>query len=717
LICSIMSGIGGNGMSEVTEGVLFDAGGSGQEAAASDAVALAKQRSRWMRQLSAAPNIQCGKDQMFPLTLELIRKISDGEAVDLDARPVLSHGGSSRSWRDYLHPLRTMGLVQTPKGAVHLTADGAELLADGSRSHLASLMADRIRLFAETLGLLVREPLTIEEVNSELVESYSLDWKTVTNARVRMTWLEVLGLIEWLGGRKQSATPEGRKLFSTWEIVTPAALAVQGASEAADIPEAPGEIAALLDRLSMTTGAQDARNTYNIWVPSPKSDPNKIENMRTIITAATDPIEKEDLLVFIASRFGLKRSSVESMMPFMRAAGLLREVRRGIFVATPAAKAWLQSESDIDFIRILHGNMRFIGELIYAAKTNISRDDLYREGVRHGLNKEKVRWLTSFLVESGLVVETSWSSIQATPTGMRFIETLPLAEPRTQTPDADTATVQATVQQAPKERSEVTQVAESLIRTSTDPSADGKTSGAAFEICIERAFQHMGFQAQRISGSGDTDVLVQWYDGDGSLRTAIVDGKSTASGHVTHTSVSDVAINAHKDKNTAEFVAIVAPSFSGDTIRNAAQKQEWVLITAAELGELITSVDALGLRPAEIGILFEMPDGLSRLADLIDARQRELDIVSLVISRLKDEMETEEAVSPRDISLIERRSQLAPNIDELLKTFSLFGHLAPDIVRIVDEGQDPRYVTYQIGDVRPAAKYLRALAAAIERGL
>ena len=173
-----------------------------------------------------------------------------------------------------------------------------------------------------------------------------------------------------------------------------------------------------------------------------------------------------------------------------------------------------------------------------------------------------------------------------------------------------------------KNEAEVAQVAESLIRTSTDPSADGKTSGAAFEICIERAFQHMGFQAQRISGSGDTDVLVQWYDGDGSLRTAIVDGKSTASGHVTHTSVSEVAINAHKDKNTAEFVAIVGPSFSGDTIRNAAQKQEWVLITAAELGELVASADALGLRPAELGILFEMPDGLSRLAEL-DRRSTE----------------------------------------------------------------------------------------------
>ena len=702
----------------MTEGSLADAGGdSSQRAEASDAATLVTQRSRWIRQSSTVPSLQCGKDQMFPLTLELVRKISDGEAVDLDARPVLSNGGSSRTWREYSFALRTLGLAQNQKGALRLTVDGVELLADGSRSRLGSLMADRIRLFAEALGLLVREPMTVEEVNAELVESYSLDWKTVGNTRLRMTWLEVLGLIEWLGDRKQSATPEGRRLFATWEIVTPAALAVRDAIEAADIPEAPGEIAALLDRLSTTPGAQDARKTYNIWVPSPKSDPGKIENMRTIITAASEPIGKEELLSFIASRFGLRRSSVDSMMPFMRAAGLLQEVRRGVFVATPAAKAWLRSESDIDFIRILHGNMRFVGELIRAAKTNILRNDLYQEGIRYGLNTDKVRWLTSFMLESGLLVETSWSSVKATPTGLRLIETLPLAEPRASASGAEIVTGPAPASQASEEQAEVAQIVGSLIRTSTDPSADGKASGAAFETSIERAFQHMGFQAQRLSGPGDTDVLVQWYDGDGSLRAAIIDGKSTVSGHVTHTSVSEVAISAHKDRHAAEFVAIVGSSFSGDTIRNAAKKQKWALITTAELGELVASADALGLRPAELGILFEVPDGLSRLADLIDARRRAVDIVSLVISRLRDEMETEEAVSPRDISLIERGSQLAPNIEELLETFRLFSHLDPDIVRVVDEGQDPRYVTYQIGDVRPAAKRLRALAAAIERGL
>lgn len=716
---SMVSGVSGKWGYKVTEGALFDADTDGNRmfAAASDAVVLAKQRSRWMRQLPGAPNLPCGKDQIFPLILELIQKISDGEAVDLDARPVLSNSESSRTWREHSYVLRPMGLVRNQKGGLCLTADGSELLADRSRSRLGSLMADRIRLFAETLGILVREPLTVEEVNAELIESYSPGWKTVSNTRVRMTWLEVLGLIEWLGDRKLSATPEGRRIFSSCEIVTPEALAIQDAGEAADIPEAPGEISALLDRLSTTPGAQDARSTYNIWVPSPKSDPSKIENLRTSITAASDPVDKEDLLGFIANRFGLKRNSVDSMMPFMRAAGLLREVRRGVFVASPAAKAWLRSGSDIDFIRILHANMRFVGELIGAAKTNISRNDLYQEGIRYGLNKDKVRWLTSFILESGLLVETSWSSVQATPTGLRFIETLPLAEPPSSEFRTEATASPESAPQTPKVSAEVDLVTESLTRTSTDPSADGKTSGAAFEVSIERAFQYMGFQAQRIGGPGDTDVLVQWYDGDGALRTAVVDGKSTASGQVTHAGVSEVAISAHKDKHSAEFVAIVGPSFSGDTIRNAAQKQGWALISAAELGDLVESANTLGLRPAELGVLFEVPDGMSSLAGLIEARQRELEIVSLVISRLKDEMEIEEAVSPRDISLIERRSELAPNIDELIETFALFGRIAPEIVRVVDEGQDPRYVTYQIGDVRPAANRLRALAAAIEKGL
>lgn len=659
---------------------------------------------------------------MLPRTLALVTAISSNGAVDLSAHPSLAGGVAQLTWRQYSHALRAMGLVENRRGVLGLTPEGEAFLADPAPSMLATLIANRIRLFAEALALLAERPLTVDEVNSELVNAYQLNWASLSNARQRLTWLEVLGLVEWLGDRKLTATSSGRELLSTWMLVSPGAVLLESSGEAVTLPAPPAEIATLLEGLSLEPGAQDRRNTYNIWVPSPSSDPSKIENMKTSISAASEPIDKDDLLKFIADRFGLKRSSVESMLPFMRAGGFLQEVRRGVFVATPAAKAWLRSGADIDFIRILHAHMRFIGELIRAADENVPRSEVYLEGSRYGMNKDKIRWLIAFMVEAGLMIDTSWSWVQATAAGRRFIEDLPLADPPTKIdPDSAPSVVAAATTGHPSAnhgadgRSE--SIADHLVRTASDPGADGKGPGVAFEASIESAFRRLGFRAQRIGGSGNTDVLVQWYDQEHRLRTAVVDGKSTSSGQISHTNVSDVAISAHKDKHTAEFAAIVAPAFSGDTIKQMAVKKGWTLITATELGAIVTAAQSLGLRPADVGTLFEAPDGLSRVAQLIDARQREMDMVSLVVSRLRDEVENDEAVSPRDISLIERRSEYAPSIDELISTFGLLLRLDADIVRVVDASQDAKHETYQIGDIRPAASRLRALASALERGL
>ena len=56
--------------------------------------------------------------------------------------------------------------------------------------------------------------------------------------------------------------------------------------------------------------------------------------------------------------------------------------------------------------------------------------------------------------------------------------------------------------------------------------------------------------------------------------TAIVDAKSKSSGQVSHNDVSDVAIDAHKEKNNADYVAIVGAGFSGDTIKNFASRKK-----------------------------------------------------------------------------------------------------------------------------------------------
>jgi hypothetical protein len=682
---------------------------------------LAAQRTRWHGQVSAVPNLQCAKDEITALTHHLVAGINAGQAADLDLRPLTIAGEARRPWRDYVPPLRVMGLVVNNRGVLSLTEDGDRFLRSNDPLLLAGLLADRVRLFAEVLELLVREPLTVQEVNDRLVSTYNLPWKTENNTRVRMTWLEVLGLTEWLGERKQGATAQGREVIATWTTVSPEALEITDAGQLDALPDAPSEIESLLADLRANPAGHLERSTYNIWVPSPSSDPNKIENMRIAIAAAATPIGKNELLGFIADRFGLKRSSVESMLPFMRAGGFLQEVQRGVFVATSAAKAWIESGSEFNFVRLLHANMRFVGELVLFAVENTPRNNIYSEAVRYGLNKEKARWLMNFMLDAGLMIETSFTSVQASATGLRLAAELPLA------PDPGSAEEGAAVRDAGPlviqlaersgESSGAARIAETLRSTATDPGAEGKAPGVGFEEAIRDAFTEMGFIARRISGSGDTDVLVQWTASDGEPRTAVVDGKSTSSGRVVHTNVSDVALDTHKEKNSADYVAIVGPAFGGDTIQTMAQKRGWALVTAEELARVVIASEDLGLAPAEVGLLFDPAEGKSALTDLIATKERDLDIVSLVISRLRKESEGDEPLSPRDISLIERASDINPTVGEVRETFELFERLSFGIVRSVEASTDARFATYEIGDARPAARQLRALADAIEAGL
>ncbi len=112
-----------------------------------------------------------------------------------------------------------------------------------------------------------------------------------------------------------------------------------------------------------------------------------------------------------------------------------------------------------------------------------------------------------------------------------------------------------------------------LSAAATNPSAEGKASGVAFEEEITKIFRYMGFEAKRIGGSGNTDVVVKWKNDDGEVITGIIDAKSKSNGQVSHGDVSDVAIETHKEKNNADYVAIIGANFSGDTIKNFALKK------------------------------------------------------------------------------------------------------------------------------------------------
>ena len=682
---------------------------------------LAAQRALWRGQAASVPSLPGGKAVWLRLALELVNQVGDGRAVDLDTKPELSfdiegieprQGGAFpklelMSWREYYGFLRALRLVENTTGQLRLTATGLMLQSDPTPERLAIILADRIRLFTEALSAIAEEPLTIDDVDEQIRTRYRMPWQSKGNIRSRMDWQEVLGLIEPVGNRRWQITSTGRALLDERLIVTPEALDEEN-DHIVEISKPPAEIAALLDEFSTSARTHESRKTYNIWVPSPPSSPNKVENLRTIINAALEKTERKELFSFICQTFGIKNSSVESMLPFMRASGILTEVGRGVFQATPAARAWIESGDDLNFIRILHANMRFVGEMIRAVEHDITRNEMYSEAKAFGLNTDKCRWIASFLLDAGLIEEPRYGSLRATPRGSALAAELPLAEVPVISPELNTEDTRE-VQEVPSLK-----LRENLIRLSREPLAGDEGSGRAFENAIRDVFLAMGFEARVISGSGDTDVLVNWRDADGSRLTAVIEAKARSSGHVTHTDVSDVAIETHKSRHQAGFVAIVGPTFSGDTIKDMAAQKHWALLDAERLGILAEDSFALGLRPCEVGYLFHVPDGLSELDDLIAARKRELGIVSFLLTKVAEESEAGQAVCARDIWRDGRKTSLSPSIEEILSAINALSRLQVDALWVVDEKKDPVFSTYTLGDASAGARRLRALADAVE---
>ncbi len=670
-----------------------------------------RRKMEWRRKSWSIPDFRGGKQNWFCLLKELVALIGDGQANDLDEIPEVTSISDTYSWRIYAPFLKGIGLVNNQAGVLCLSNDGVEFFSNPVKRQLAIQMHDRIRLFGEVLEMLAETPLTVEEVDENLCELYSLEWCNLSNTRKRMDWLEVLDLIQGVGNRKWEATISGKDFLEKCTLVSPHIFkCLENDSNDIEIVEPPTEIAMLLRKLSDFPEMLKKRSTYNIWAPSP----NRIDNLRIITQVASERIGRSELFSFIENKFHLKTSSAESMLPFLKASGLIEEVGRSVYLATPVAKAWLETGNDLDFIRILHSNMQFVGEMIRAAENDITRNSIYEQGKQYGLNNEKARWIVGFLVEAGLLEETQYLHLKATPMGMRFIEGLPLMEENAGEIEEKGIVIKDNAVEI--DIDELEQIAKAMQEASCNPWAEGKAAGVAFEEAIAELFRYMGFHAERIGGAGDTDIVVKWKDAEQTI-TAIVDAKSKSNGNVSHSDISDVAIDTHKDKNKSDYVAIVGKGFSGDTIRNHAEKKLFALVTVAQLVEVANAFHELGLSLSEIALIFKVPNGISELYEIITSRRRELEIISIVVSRFSKEQDELGGLSPRDLFFILRDTELSPSLIELCEVFEILSESEIGILQATDDIRSPENMIYRLSGANKTVNRLRALASSIEKGL
>ena len=111
-------------------------------------------------------------------------------------------------------------------------------------------------------------------------------------------------------------------------------------------------------------------------------------------------------------------------------------------------------------------------------------------------------------------------------------------------------------------------------------------SPTEFEEAIRDAFKFLGFEAELIGGSGDTDVLLTANIGQESFKVNI-DGKTTKSGKIIDRQIDWLSLRDHKRKTQADFVIVVGPSFSGGNLDQRANEYNVSLLKTEDLIKLV----------------------------------------------------------------------------------------------------------------------------------
>ncbi len=143
------------------------------------------------------------------------------------------------------------------------------------------------------------------------------------------------------------------------------------------------------------------------------------------------------------------------------------------------------------------------------------------------------------------------------------------------------------------------------------------TSPANFEETLKNAFSFLGFEAELIGGSGDTDVLLTANIGQESFKVS-VDGKTSKSGRITDSQIDWLSLRDHKKKNRTDFVVVVGSTFAGGNLKERANEYNVSLLKTEDLVKLVEAHSKFPFTLTELKDLFRGKGNRStQLEDLL----------------------------------------------------------------------------------------------------
>ena len=273
---------------------------------------------------------------------------------------------------------------------------------------------------------------------------------------------------------------------------------------------------------------------------------------------------------------------------FLRKIGLI-SVRGGTCSLGPWTEKWLASGDDRIIIALLHGRCQFIGELLDAARSPRTTDELLAvANDRYGMGWDTQTQIVNrrgWLQSAGMLTDLGDGKVKLSEQGQHLLSEISPYDPASgpevikvvETPATDDS-----AQLPPLPTSLTVDKIVSAIKNSANDSSHPDR----FELAARDAFAFLGFQAERLGGSGQTDVLLDAALGQSDSYRVVVDCKTSASGSVSDHQVDWVTLSEHKIKHDANHILLVAPNPSGNRLVTRASQYGVTVMSADQLAGL-----------------------------------------------------------------------------------------------------------------------------------
>jgi hypothetical protein len=612
--------------------------------------------------------------------------------------------------RSAVHSLGPCGLTESAgRRAVRLTDSARRWLKTEDDNYLFAVLHAHIRFFGELLDELRSAELSHDEILGIANQRWGLDWRSLDPIRRRTSWLRACGLAELRFDHKITLTQAGVDLLSAIELQDPVLLVRSaidpGSDNRFDLPPPSAPVRRLIDGLDEKS--LRGRKQVMGYVPTGQGR-DILASLRSVASTVMANISRGDLQQFCATTFDIKAGSFDSFLSTLKGIGLLEQIGLDKYTLTEAGRSWVESGDDLDLFRIVHANVFFIGELLYACELADRAPDLSRLAASQydmsRIDTAGIRTRLHLLRSIGLVDEVGYARFRPSSLGIAIRETLPVLPPNEASIESDRA-----AETGGDTNSPLDEIADELIGAAVI-----SNDSSRLERAVAAALRVLGLRAIHHGQSGQTDIVAEIVEAPSSTTTVIIDAKSAADGTIREGRINFDTLREHKLKHNATLAAVVGPEFDGDRLLERARTHEVALITASELAQVVRRQAEAPLSPAQIKNLF-ISGAKSAVDNSWQAAQTEMRLVTSVLGVLFRELLNADrvfdgALTPENVYLIVRSDvESPPTLKEITEVLNLLAH--PLIRGVASKGG--RF--YSIEPPDTTAKRIRSLASTVQR--